>query len=188
MLALTYTPGLSQKTEKQWHWLIKRGVCLCRWKKWSLVRAVGEETPRKPKSCTKPERTVPCAGGVGGGPLAACWGSASVSELSSLSPPPQELEAALHRDDVEFISDLIARLLQGCYQRRDITWVTPVLPLLAVEGLTSPGDVSYLLEHTWADYRPRCTVYSHVVLGPAFGCFCSWVFILLPFFSTLTNL
>lgn len=34
---------------------------------------------------------------------------------------PQELEAALHRDDVEFISDLIACLLQGCYQRRDIT-------------------------------------------------------------------
>ncbi|NXD09930.1 CECR2 protein, partial [Nothocercus nigrocapillus] len=32
-----------------------------------------------------------------------------------------ELEAALHRDDVEFISDLIACLLQGCYQRRDIT-------------------------------------------------------------------
>lgn len=40
----------------------------------------------------------------------------------SLSPSPsQELEAALHRDDVEFISDLIACLLQGCYQRRDIT-------------------------------------------------------------------
>ncbi|XP_030916380.1 cat eye syndrome critical region protein 2 [Geospiza fortis] len=33
----------------------------------------------------------------------------------------QELEAALHGDDVEFISDLIACLLQGCYQRRDIT-------------------------------------------------------------------
>ncbi|XP_074051058.1 chromatin remodeling regulator CECR2 isoform X2 [Macrotis lagotis] len=33
----------------------------------------------------------------------------------------EELEAALHRDDVEFISDLIASLLQGCYQRRDIT-------------------------------------------------------------------
>ncbi|KAF5919411.1 hypothetical protein HPG69_009892, partial [Diceros bicornis minor] len=32
-----------------------------------------------------------------------------------------ELEAALHRDDAEFISDLIACLLQGCYQRRDIT-------------------------------------------------------------------
>ncbi|NXN88983.1 CECR2 protein, partial [Bombycilla garrulus] len=32
-----------------------------------------------------------------------------------------ELEAALHGDDVEFISDLIACLLQGCYQRRDIT-------------------------------------------------------------------
>uniref|UniRef100_G1QD25 Chromatin remodeling regulator CECR2 n=1 Tax=Myotis lucifugus TaxID=59463 RepID=G1QD25_MYOLU len=33
----------------------------------------------------------------------------------------EELEAALHRDDAEFISDLIACLLQGCYQRRDIT-------------------------------------------------------------------
>ncbi|KAJ7397508.1 cat eye syndrome critical region protein 2 [Pitangus sulphuratus] len=36
-------------------------------------------------------------------------------------PEGKELEAALHRDDVEFISDLIACLLQGCYQRRDIT-------------------------------------------------------------------
>uniref|UniRef100_U3JJV6 Chromatin remodeling regulator CECR2 n=1 Tax=Ficedula albicollis TaxID=59894 RepID=U3JJV6_FICAL len=35
--------------------------------------------------------------------------------------PFKELEAALHGDDVEFISDLIACLLQGCYQRRDIT-------------------------------------------------------------------
>ncbi|ETE70152.1 Cat eye syndrome critical region protein 2, partial [Ophiophagus hannah] len=32
-----------------------------------------------------------------------------------------ELEAALYNDDVEFISDLIASLLQGCYQRSDIT-------------------------------------------------------------------
>lgn len=39
----------------------------------------------------------------------------------SLSFRSQELEAALHRDDSEFISDLIACLLQGCYQRRDIT-------------------------------------------------------------------
>lgn len=27
----------------------------------------------------------------------------------------EELEAALHRDDLVFISDLIACLLQGCY-------------------------------------------------------------------------
>lgn len=54
--------------------------------------------------------------------LLAVRKSASVSELSiPLPSPPQELEAALHRDDVEFISDLIACLLQGCYQRRDIT-------------------------------------------------------------------
>ncbi|XP_053262179.1 chromatin remodeling regulator CECR2 [Podarcis raffonei] len=33
----------------------------------------------------------------------------------------EELEAALYSDDVEFISDLIACLLQGCYQRSDIT-------------------------------------------------------------------
>ncbi|KAG8138371.1 hypothetical protein E2320_004267, partial [Naja naja] len=35
-----------------------------------------------------------------------------------------ELEAALYNDDVEFISDLIASLLQGCYQRSDITTQT----------------------------------------------------------------
>ncbi|XP_015272653.1 PREDICTED: cat eye syndrome critical region protein 2 [Gekko japonicus] len=33
----------------------------------------------------------------------------------------RELEAALYSDDVDFISDLIACLLQGCYQRSDIT-------------------------------------------------------------------
>uniref|UniRef100_A0A8C3WWK4 Chromatin remodeling regulator CECR2 n=1 Tax=Catagonus wagneri TaxID=51154 RepID=A0A8C3WWK4_9CETA len=41
--------------------------------------------------------------------------------LSQAKGGREELEAALHRDDVEFISDLIACLLQGCYQRRDIT-------------------------------------------------------------------
>lgn len=48
-------------------------------------------------------------------------GTAGLKNLNSLHSPSQELEAALHRDDVEFISDLIACLLQGCYQRRDIT-------------------------------------------------------------------
>nr|XP_033808821.1 cat eye syndrome critical region protein 2 isoform X2 [Geotrypetes seraphini] len=33
----------------------------------------------------------------------------------------EELEEALHQGDVEFISDLVSCLLQGCYQRRDIT-------------------------------------------------------------------
>ncbi|XP_029455710.1 cat eye syndrome critical region protein 2 [Rhinatrema bivittatum] len=33
----------------------------------------------------------------------------------------EELEEALHGGDVEFISDLVSCLLQGCYQRRDIT-------------------------------------------------------------------
>ncbi|KAG8438813.1 hypothetical protein GDO86_005125 [Hymenochirus boettgeri] len=33
----------------------------------------------------------------------------------------EELEEALHRNDVEFLSVLMACLLQGCYQRRDIT-------------------------------------------------------------------
>lgn len=56
-----------------------------------------------------------------------CWrGTVSVfKQISDIFFSPfslsQELEAALHRDDSEFISDLIACLLQGCYQRRDIT-------------------------------------------------------------------
>ncbi|XP_030071072.1 cat eye syndrome critical region protein 2-like [Microcaecilia unicolor] len=33
----------------------------------------------------------------------------------------EELEEALHQGDLEFISDLVSCLLQGCYQRRDIT-------------------------------------------------------------------
>ncbi|XP_053575653.1 chromatin remodeling regulator CECR2 [Bombina bombina] len=34
----------------------------------------------------------------------------------------KELEEALHRDDVEFLNELLASLLQGCYQRSDITF------------------------------------------------------------------
>lgn len=57
---------------------------------------------------------------VGAGPGQVAPGVLGPSGLSpALSP--QELEAALHHDDAEFISDLIACLLQGCYQRRDIT-------------------------------------------------------------------
>lgn len=35
----------------------------------------------------------------------------------------QELEKALSVQDLDFLGDLIACLLQGCYQRNDITWV-----------------------------------------------------------------
>lgn len=33
----------------------------------------------------------------------------------------QELEKALSEQDLEFLGDLVACLLQGCYQRTDIT-------------------------------------------------------------------
>lgn len=33
----------------------------------------------------------------------------------------QELEKALSEQDLDFLGDLIACLLQGCYQRNDIT-------------------------------------------------------------------
>lgn len=33
----------------------------------------------------------------------------------------QELEKALSEQDLDFLRDLIACLLQGCYQRNDIT-------------------------------------------------------------------
>ncbi|XP_046795216.1 cat eye syndrome critical region protein 2 isoform X1 [Gallus gallus] len=91
-----------------------------------------------------PEEDGGCGGGGGGGGVAGTGGTeaaAALDELRSWWEVPaiahfcslfrtafrlpdfeiEELEAALHRDDVEFISDLIACLLQGCYQRRDIT-------------------------------------------------------------------
>ncbi|XP_069442054.1 chromatin remodeling regulator CECR2 [Ovis canadensis] len=68
-------------------------------------------------------------GAAGLGELRSWWEVPAIAHFCSLFRTAfrlpdfeiEELEAALHRDDVEFISDLIARLLQGCYQRRDIT-------------------------------------------------------------------
>ncbi|XP_036022149.1 chromatin remodeling regulator CECR2 isoform X9 [Mus musculus] len=68
-------------------------------------------------------------GAAGLGELRSWWEVPAIAHFCSLFRTAfrlpdfeiEELEAALHRDDVEFISDLIACLLQGCYQRRDIT-------------------------------------------------------------------
>uniref|UniRef100_A0A8D0GY53 Chromatin remodeling regulator CECR2 n=1 Tax=Sphenodon punctatus TaxID=8508 RepID=A0A8D0GY53_SPHPU len=69
------------------------------------------------------------AAAVGLGELRSWWEVPAIAHFCSLFRTAfrlpdfeiEELEAALHSDDVEFISDLIACLLQGCYQRRDIT-------------------------------------------------------------------
>ncbi|KAF3816489.1 hypothetical protein GH733_014662 [Mirounga leonina] len=71
-------------------------------------------------------------GAAGLGELRSWWEVPAIAHFCSLFRTAfrlpdfeiEELEAALHRDDVEFISDLIACLLQGCYQRRDITFVS----------------------------------------------------------------
>ncbi|XP_032973941.1 cat eye syndrome critical region protein 2 isoform X1 [Rhinolophus ferrumequinum] len=68
-------------------------------------------------------------GAAGLGELRSWWEVPAIAHFCSLFRTAfrlpdfeiEELEAALHRDDVDFISDLIACLLQGCYQRRDIT-------------------------------------------------------------------
>ncbi|XP_051011226.1 chromatin remodeling regulator CECR2 isoform X3 [Acomys russatus] len=68
-------------------------------------------------------------GAAGLGELRSWWEVPAIAHFCSLFRTAfrlpdfeiEELEAALHKDDVEFISDLIACLLQGCYQRRDIT-------------------------------------------------------------------
>ncbi|XP_032329190.1 cat eye syndrome critical region protein 2 isoform X1 [Camelus ferus] len=68
-------------------------------------------------------------GAAGLGELRSWWEVPAIAHFCSLFRTAfrlpdfeiEELEAALHRDDAEFISDLIACLLQGCYQRRDIT-------------------------------------------------------------------
>ncbi|XP_045444494.1 cat eye syndrome critical region protein 2 isoform X2 [Pipistrellus kuhlii] len=69
------------------------------------------------------------SGAAGLGELRSWWEVPAIAHFCSLFRTAfrlpdfeiEELEAALHRDDAEFISDLIACLLQGCYQRRDIT-------------------------------------------------------------------
>ncbi|KAM4038272.1 LOW QUALITY PROTEIN: chromatin remodeling regulator CECR2 [Anomaloglossus baeobatrachus] len=61
--------------------------------------------------------------------LRSCWRVPAIAHFCSLFRAAfqlpdfeiEELEDALHRDDVEFLGELLARLLQGCYQRHDIT-------------------------------------------------------------------
>ncbi|KAM4676798.1 chromatin remodeling regulator CECR2 [Discoglossus pictus] len=63
------------------------------------------------------------------GELRSCWQVPAVAHFCSLFRTAfqlpdfeiEELEEALYRDDVEFLNELVASLLQGCYQRRDIT-------------------------------------------------------------------
>ncbi|XP_053319259.1 chromatin remodeling regulator CECR2 [Spea bombifrons] len=63
------------------------------------------------------------------GELRSCWQVPAIAHFCSLFRTAfqlpdfeiEELEDALYRDDVEFLSELLASLLQGCYQRRDIT-------------------------------------------------------------------
>eukprot|EP00079_Xenopus_tropicalis_P022841 XP_012814818.1 PREDICTED: cat eye syndrome critical region protein 2 [Xenopus tropicalis] len=66
------------------------------------------------------------------GELRSCWRVPAIAHFCSLFRTAfqlpdfeiEELEEALHRNDVEFLSELVACLLQGCYQRRDITLQT----------------------------------------------------------------
>ncbi|OCT86165.1 cat eye syndrome critical region protein 2 [Xenopus laevis] len=63
------------------------------------------------------------------GELRSCWQVPAIAHFCSLFRTAfqlpdfeiEELEEALHGNDVEFLSELVACLLQGCYQRRDIT-------------------------------------------------------------------
>ncbi|XP_069619013.1 chromatin remodeling regulator CECR2 [Ranitomeya imitator] len=61
--------------------------------------------------------------------LRSCWRVPAIAHFCSLFRTAfqlpdfeiEELEDALYRDDVEFLGELLACLLQGCYQRHDIT-------------------------------------------------------------------
>ncbi|XP_063785386.1 chromatin remodeling regulator CECR2 [Pseudophryne corroboree] len=63
------------------------------------------------------------------GQLRSCWQVPAVAHFCSLFRAAfqlpdfeiEELEDALHRDDVGFLSELVSCLLRGCYQRSDIT-------------------------------------------------------------------
>ncbi|XP_040201265.1 cat eye syndrome critical region protein 2 [Rana temporaria] len=63
------------------------------------------------------------------GELRSCWRVPAIAHFCSLFRTAfrlpdfsiEELEDALYQNDVEFLSELVASLLQGCYQRRDIT-------------------------------------------------------------------
>ncbi|XP_068133363.1 chromatin remodeling regulator CECR2 isoform X2 [Hyperolius riggenbachi] len=66
---------------------------------------------------------------AGLGELRSCWQVPAIAHFCSLFRTAfrlpdfsiEELEDALYRGDVEFLSELVASLLQGCYQRSDIT-------------------------------------------------------------------
>ncbi|XP_073400214.1 chromatin remodeling regulator CECR2 [Dendrobates tinctorius] len=61
--------------------------------------------------------------------LRSCWRVPAIAHFCSLFRTAfqlpdfeiEELEDALYRDDMEFLGELLACLLQGCYQRHDIT-------------------------------------------------------------------
>ncbi|XP_073506511.1 chromatin remodeling regulator CECR2 [Phyllobates terribilis] len=61
--------------------------------------------------------------------LRSCWRVPAIAHFCSLFRTAfqlpdfeiEELEDALYRDDVEFLGELLVCLLQGCYQRHDIT-------------------------------------------------------------------
>ncbi|XP_075066810.1 chromatin remodeling regulator CECR2 [Mixophyes fleayi] len=63
------------------------------------------------------------------GQLRSCWQVPAIAHFCSLFRAAfqlpdfeiEELEDALHRDDADFLSELVSCLLRGCYQRRDIT-------------------------------------------------------------------
>ncbi|KAM5172575.1 chromatin remodeling regulator CECR2 [Mantella aurantiaca] len=63
------------------------------------------------------------------GELRSCWRVPAIAHFCSLFRTAfrlpdfsiEELEDALYQNDVAFLSELVASLLQGCYQRRDIT-------------------------------------------------------------------
>uniref|UniRef100_A0A8C0XAP8 Chromatin remodeling regulator CECR2 n=1 Tax=Castor canadensis TaxID=51338 RepID=A0A8C0XAP8_CASCN len=94
------------------------------------VRVSQPAERRQPGPPPRGGEMCPEEGGAAGlGELRSWWEVPAIAHFCSLFRTAfrlpdfeiEELEAALHRDDVEFISDLIACLLQGCYQRRDIT-------------------------------------------------------------------
>ncbi|XP_072256116.1 chromatin remodeling regulator CECR2 [Pyxicephalus adspersus] len=66
------------------------------------------------------------------GELRSCWKVPAIAHFCSLFRTAfrlpdfsiEELEDALYQNDVEFLNELVASLLQGCYQRRDITGQT----------------------------------------------------------------